>query len=146
MGSVNKGGPADRAGIQPDDVILSVNGKPVVSNSDLPPMIAAIRPGTKAELEIWRNKASKRVSVVVDELQEDTRATRTARSSPRDSGGGSGLVCLVGAGGLADGRTGEDRRNGAANMNQVTVRHLSPPGLFFECPAAQGARCQRLQF
>ena len=89
VGSVNKGGPADRAGIQSDDVILSVNGKPVTSNSDLPPLIAAIRPGTKAELEIWRNKASKRVTVVVDELQEDTKATRTSRNSSRDGGAGS---------------------------------------------------------
>ncbi len=96
VGSVNKGGPADRAGIQSDDVILSVNGKPVASNSDLPPMIAAIRPGTKADLEIWRNKASKHVSVVIDELQEDTRATRTSRNSSRQGSSSGSAVEKLG--------------------------------------------------
>jgi serine protease Do len=96
VGSVNKGGPADRAGIQPDDVILGVNGKPVASNSDLPPMIATIRPGTTAELEIWRNKASKHVSVVVEELQEDNRPKRTARSSMRDNAAAGSAVDKLG--------------------------------------------------
>ena len=96
VGSVNKGGPADRAGIQADDVILSVNGKSVASNSDLPPMIAAIRPGTKADLEIWRNKASKHVSVVIDELQEDTRATRTSRNSSRQGSSSGSAVEKLG--------------------------------------------------
>jgi serine protease Do len=96
VGSVNKGGPADRAGIQPDDVILSVNGKPVVSNSDLPPMIATIRPGTTAELEVWRNKATRRLSVVVDELPDESRTPRTSRTSSRENGGGSSSVDKLG--------------------------------------------------
>jgi serine protease Do len=80
VGTVSKGGPADRAGILADDVILSVNGKQVDTNSDLPPMIAEIRPGTNVQLEVWRNKAIKRVNLVVDELPEDKKVASTARS------------------------------------------------------------------
>ena len=101
VGSVSKGGPADRAGIQADDVILGVNGKQVISNAELPPMIAAIKPGTTAELEIWRNKAVKRVPVVVDKLPEDARATRTARTSGGNGGNGAGAATTVDKFGLS---------------------------------------------
>ena len=117
VGSVNKGGPADRAGIQPDDVILSVNGKPVQNNSDLPPMIANLRPGTAADLEVWRNKASKHVSVTIDELQDDARATRTARNSNREGSAGGASVDKLGL--SVRELTANEKRQLRANGNVV---------------------------
>jgi len=45
VASVESGGPAEKAGIEPLDIIISVNGKPVETSEQLPAMIAEIKPG-----------------------------------------------------------------------------------------------------
>ena len=54
VASVEKGGPADKAGLQPGDVITSYNGQAIVSSNDLPAAIATARPGAQADLQVWR--------------------------------------------------------------------------------------------
>ncbi len=54
VASVEKGGPADKAGLQPGDVITSYNGQTIVSSNDLPAAIATARPGAQADLQVWR--------------------------------------------------------------------------------------------
>ena len=78
VNSVEKGGPADKAGIEPGDVILRFDGKVVNSSEDLPRIVGAIKPGSKATVQVWRNKSSREVQVVVAEMQDD-RAARQAR-------------------------------------------------------------------
>jgi len=84
VASVESGGPADKAGIEPLDIIISVNGKPVETNDQLPSMIAEIKPGQQAQLEVWRDKAVKRINVTVEELK-DKGGTE---ASLRHGGGG----------------------------------------------------------
>lgn len=79
VNSVEKGGPAEKAGIESGDVILRFDGKPVNSSEDLPRIVGATRPGSKVTVQLWRNKATRDVQVVVAELQDD----RTARQSRR---------------------------------------------------------------
>ncbi len=76
VSSVESGGPADKAGIKPQDVILSVNGRAIERSNQVPAIIAAIKPGSKAELEVWRDRSIKRLSVVVDELKESATVAR----------------------------------------------------------------------
>src|SRR4051812_10652061 len=54
VNSVEKGSPADKAGVEATDIILSFDGKPVESSSDLPRLVGATRPGQQASLEVWR--------------------------------------------------------------------------------------------
>ncbi len=54
VASVEKGGPADQAGLQPGDVITRYNGQAIVSSNDLPAAIALAQPGAKADLQVWR--------------------------------------------------------------------------------------------
>ena len=54
VSNVEKGGPADKAGLQPGDVIRGVNGTPIVASGDLPALIGQAMPGEKVTLEIWR--------------------------------------------------------------------------------------------
>ena len=79
VNSVEKGGPADKAGIESGDVILRFDGKMVNSSEDLPRIVGATRPGSKVSVQIWRNKATREVQVTVAELHDD----RTARESRR---------------------------------------------------------------
>jgi len=91
---VEKGGPADKAGIEAGDVILRFDGKPVNSSEDLPRIVGATKPGSKAAMQLWRNKQSREVQVVVAEMQDD-RAARQARRGgkpPAASAGQYGLT------------------------------------------------------
>ncbi len=76
VNSVEKGGPAEKAGIEAGDVILRFDGKPIGSSEDLPRIVGGTRPGTKSTAQVWRNKASRDVPVVVAELAEDGRGPR----------------------------------------------------------------------
>jgi serine protease Do len=79
VNSVEKGGPAEKAGVEPGDVILRFDGKPVSSSEDLPRIVGATRPGAKVTMQIWRNKATRDVQVVVAEMQQDDRARQQGR-------------------------------------------------------------------
>jgi serine protease Do len=74
--SVEKGSPAERAGVESSDIITRFDGKAIDSQSDLPRFVAAIRPGTKSELEVWRKGAARSMSITVGEWEEDRLASR----------------------------------------------------------------------
>ena len=84
ISSVEKNGPADKAGIEASDVILRFDGKQVNSSSDLPRMVAATKPGSKAVIELWRKGESRQVTVVVAEMPEDGKLARAAEKLAED--------------------------------------------------------------
>ena len=79
VNSVEKGGPADKAGVEAGDVILRFDGKPVNSSEDLPRIVGATKPGSKASVQVWRNKQSRETHVVVAEMQDDREARQARR-------------------------------------------------------------------
>jgi serine protease Do len=87
VNSVEKGGPADKAGLEPSDVILKFNGKPVNSSSDLPRIVAQSKPGSKATVQVWRKGASRDVTVTVGELSDERTAARATRPGGEAKGG-----------------------------------------------------------
>jgi serine protease Do len=54
IAGVEKGGPADKAGLKPGDVVRTVNGQPVVASGDLPAALGAAHPGDKVKLQVLR--------------------------------------------------------------------------------------------
>ena len=81
VSSVDNGGPADQAGIKPEDIILSVNGRKIERSSELPAQIAGVKPGSSVDLEVWRGKGLKHLSVVVEELKDKASVSRAAGKS-----------------------------------------------------------------
>ena len=77
VNSVEKGSPADKAGVEATDIIVSYDGKPVESSSDLPRLVGSTRPGQQASLEVWRKGQTKKLNVTVGELQEERVAAAT---------------------------------------------------------------------
>ena len=86
VASVEKGSPADKAGIEAGDVILKFDGKNVNSSEDLPRLVGSTKPGSKAVAQLMRNKATREVSVVVGEMQDEARTAQ--RPQPRRGPGG----------------------------------------------------------
>jgi serine protease Do len=74
VSSVEKDGPAAKAGLQPGDVILAVNGHPIERYGELSGAIAAMKPGTDVPLQVWRGGKQQTVNVKVAELKEQAQA------------------------------------------------------------------------
>ncbi|MGO9443247.1 MAG: DegQ family serine endoprotease [Thiobacillaceae bacterium] len=55
VSDVEKGSPAEHAGLQVGDIILQVNGTPIVTSIDLPNVIGESLPGQKVTINIWRD-------------------------------------------------------------------------------------------
>ncbi|HEU4854412.1 MAG TPA: Do family serine endopeptidase [Nitrosospira sp.] len=65
IAGVLKGGPADRAGVKPGDILIAVDSKPVVDSSTMLNLIAALSPGQTATILVMRNQAEKTVKINV---------------------------------------------------------------------------------
>ena len=65
VASVEQGGPAAAAGVQEGDVILSFDGRAIDAAGELPARVAATKPGREAELEVWRDRKSRKLAVKV---------------------------------------------------------------------------------
>jgi serine protease Do len=82
VSSVEKGGPADKAGLEAGDVILRFDNKAVGSSEDLPRIVGGTKPGTKATVQVWRNKATRDLPVVVAELQDERPGQKPRSGKP----------------------------------------------------------------
>ena len=81
VNSVEKGGPADKAGVEQGDIIVKADGRNVSSSAELPRIITAVKPGSRIVLQVWHKGAIKDVNVTVAELKEDEGA-RPVRKPP----------------------------------------------------------------
>ena len=74
VASVDKGSPADKAGLQPGDVIRSLDGKPIVASGDLPAAIGLASPGDTVQLQVWRQGAAHALSAKLGGAKEQVAA------------------------------------------------------------------------
>jgi len=86
IAEVTKGSPAERAGLERGDVIVSFDGKKVKDMSTLPPMVATIPVGIEVEVTVIRKGQEKRLTVKVGELKEETREAATIPDIEESSG------------------------------------------------------------
>jgi serine protease Do len=70
VSSVEKGSAGAQAGLEAGDVILKLDGKEISRSGDLPPMVSALKPGTKVTLEVWRNGAPKQLTATVGKIED----------------------------------------------------------------------------
>jgi serine protease Do len=72
---------AEKAGLEPGDVIRTVNGAAIATSADLPPRIGAIAPGSKVTLGILRDGKPRDVAVVLSVLESDAVAAAASGAS-----------------------------------------------------------------
>ncbi len=86
VSSVEKDGPAAKAGIETGDVILKVNGREIASSVELPVTIADFKPGSTATVEVWRKGAARELMVTVGELKPAKAAMTPAPADATQQG------------------------------------------------------------
>jgi serine protease Do len=85
VSAVEKGGPAEKAGVEAGDIVLKFDGKSVGTSSDLPRIVGGTKPGSKAAMELWRKGSTLNRTVTVGEIPEERVAGRDrSRSKPTE--------------------------------------------------------------
>jgi serine protease Do len=84
VASVAPGGPASKAGLEPGDVIVQFNSKPVKDRDSLVAMVVSTTPNTTVPVKVIRDREEKTINVRVGELDLD------AEQAARTTGGGRG--------------------------------------------------------
>lgn len=87
VSQVFEGDPADEAGIESNDIIVSVNGSKVDSPRELSRTIAEIRPGEKAEIKFIRDGETRTAEVTLSKRDEEEMAKRDRQPEEPETGG-----------------------------------------------------------
>jgi serine protease Do/serine protease DegQ len=86
VSQVTEGSAAAKAGIRPGDVITSINGQSIKSNSELRLAIGLARVGDKLDISIIRDRKPQQIVAVITELPATTASTGGSRTPPAAQG------------------------------------------------------------
>jgi len=74
VSSVVPGKPADKAGLQAGDIILSFDGEDIIEMRDLPRLVAQSKVGDKFKVRVWRDGKIKKLAIKTDRFPDDSVA------------------------------------------------------------------------
>jgi serine protease Do len=75
VSSVDADGPGAKAGLQPGDIILAYDGKPIERSNELPPMVASAA-GKSVPIQVWRDKSTRSLTVAASEAGAKEKVAR----------------------------------------------------------------------
>ena len=92
--SVQKDGPADKAGIKIRDVILNFDGQDIATSADLPRVVGNTKPDSKVTVKVWRNETIKTIKIKVGEMpsEEPKTVSKQSRKKKPDTSNRLGLA------------------------------------------------------
>jgi serine protease Do len=94
--SIESGSPAEKAGLEPGDIITRFDNKPIEKASDLPRLVGNTKPGTRSSLLVFRRGASKELAVTIAELEPvKTSKTVTLPGEPKSVGTAQSMGLVV---------------------------------------------------
>lgn len=73
ISSVERGGPAERAGLKSGDVIRGINGQPIQSSGDLSSRVSLSKPGERVALDVWRDGKLVRIDATLGDASEKAK-------------------------------------------------------------------------
>ncbi|MGA2549829.1 MAG: DegQ family serine endoprotease [Burkholderiaceae bacterium] len=85
---VEKGSPAEKAGLQAFDIILKFDGQTIERSADLPRAVGETKPGTHSVVQVWRKGTVRDVPIVVSELENPGKPavkSEEPKASPTNS-------------------------------------------------------------
>src|SRR5260370_31816109 len=71
VNALEKGGPAEKGGVETGEIILKFDGKPVSTSSELPRIVGNTKPGSKASIEVWRKGGTREIPVTARDPPQD---------------------------------------------------------------------------
>jgi serine protease Do len=93
--NVEPGGPAAAGGIESGDVILSFNGRDIGKSTDLPRAVGETKPGTSANVQVWRKGSTKDLMVSVVDTEAGQAAVKKSDNSGSSGGNTNSLGVAV---------------------------------------------------
>ena len=91
VAEVQKGSPADQAGLQSGDVIRRLDDQAIVASGDLPALISQAAPGTRVQLQVWRKGRSETLNATLGDASQVGRNAQ-ASAEPKAGQGRLGLA------------------------------------------------------
>mgnify|MGYP001544991209 FL=1 len=82
VNKVTPGSSADKAGVVVGDVILSFGGRDIATSADLPPLVGSTKPGTKADLVVYRDGKDVTLPLTVGELPTEKAVQASLGNNP----------------------------------------------------------------
>jgi serine protease Do len=92
VGMVEEDSPGEKGGIKPGDVILKVDDQTIETSSEVPVLIASKKPGSKVDIQVWRNGSTKDLSVRPVEIQEQGERVASNNAQSGDETARLGLA------------------------------------------------------
>lgn len=86
--------PAAKGGLRVGDVILSVEGKPIIMSADLPHLVGELKPGSSVSLDVVREGARKSINLAVGAMPDDDVALAGAAVEPEQSDNRLGVTVV----------------------------------------------------
>jgi serine protease Do len=83
IASLNDNGPAQAAGMQQGDVVLTFDGKPVVDMKHLPRLVAETPVGKNVPVIVWRKRQESTIQVKVGKLEEAEQQQASTQDTQR---------------------------------------------------------------
>jgi serine protease DegQ len=87
VAGVLKNGPADRAGIKPGDILVSVNGQDITDTTRLLNLIAQIKPGSNAKIHLVRKNREMDLEVMIGRRPPPPKQPTDDSGDQEDDGG-----------------------------------------------------------
>jgi serine protease Do len=114
VAAVERNSPADQGGIEPGDVILEFNGKPIRNREALVQLVVETKPGTVVPVKVLRARKEQTINVTVGELNLESERARTRGGDPDTPDPG-------------DQATADSFGIGMANVTPEIARRLKAP-------------------
>ncbi len=115
---VEQGSPAEKAGLEPGDIILKFEGKTIEKSSDLPRMVGNTKPGTRSAIQVWRRGSLKDMHITVGEFEAD-KPVKKASSAEKPQSGNVTKVLGLTVSELTDAQKKELKLRGGVRVDAV---------------------------
>ncbi len=117
VAQVMDGSPAAKGGLQVGDVIVSMNGKPIIMSADLPHLVGSLKPGTEATFQVVRNGERKKLDIEIGALPDDDSLASAGEP-------GEGAAASNNRLGVAVAELSDEQKRGMEIDSGVVIREL----------------------
>jgi serine protease Do len=117
VNTVEKDSPAQKAGVEPGDVILRFDNRQIERSSDLPRIVGSTKPGAGSTITVFRKGTQKELKVTVAEMQPDKPRVARAGEAPKPATPANALGLVVSD--LSDAKLKELGLKGAVQVDAV---------------------------